>query len=220
MEEKSQGVLLQSIPYLGRQKILKIFMPENGLVSLIVKSANPALTALTSPFCIAEWVYKKGQKEIHTLKDGSLLDNLLELRINYDTLAAAGAMAQDLLRSQLPSKRAPALFDLFCAYLKKSAHFAKPAILAASFRLKLLQHEGLLSLQKECSSCASFAVHLHQGESYCPYHAPFPGLTFTAEEWETLHLLAFARQFSLFQHLVHAPLEKISALFEERIGLR
>ncbi len=214
MEEKSAGVLLQAIPCLGRQKILKVFMPENGLVSLMAKAA---VSALTSPFCIGEWVYKKGQKEIHTLKDGSLLDSLLELRQNFDCLAAAGSMAQDLLLTQLPAKSAPQLYDLFCAYLKKIPFFLKPAILAASFRLKLLQQEGLLSLQTHCCLCASSAFHLHQGESYCSSHAPFPGISFTSDEWETLRLLAFARQFSLFQTLTQAPVAKINLLFGERI---
>jgi len=216
--EKSPGVLLQTIPYLGRQKILKVFMPEGGLVSLIVKSAHPSWNALTSPFCIAEWVYKKGQKEIYPLKDGSLSDGLLELRQNYEALLAAGSMAQDLIRTQLPSKSAPALYELFCVYLKKLIQFEKPAILAASFRLKLLQHEGLLSLQTGCTLCPSPAFHLHRGESFCLSHAPFPGILFTQEEWETLQVLSFARQFSILQSLNSIPVEKISLLFNERIG--
>ncbi len=214
IEEKSLGLLLQSIPYLGRQKILKVFMPENGLVTLMAKSA---IGGLDSPFCIGEWVYRKGQKEIHTLKDGALVDPLLDLRKNYECLRAAGSMAQDLLQTQLPAQSAPHLFDLACAYFKKLPLFAKPEILSASFRLKLLLQEGLLSLSAQCSRCSSPAFHLHQGESYCLAHAPFPGFTFTIEEWEALHLLAFARQFSLFQSLTQAPIGKINLLFQERI---
>ena len=55
-----EGVLLQTIPYSGRQRILKIFTPDSGLISLIAKSKAPVWT---TPFCIAEWVYIKGQKE-------------------------------------------------------------------------------------------------------------------------------------------------------------
>ncbi|MES2274211.1 MAG: DNA repair protein RecO [Chlamydiota bacterium] len=214
-EEMSQGVLLQTIPYLGRQKILKVFMPEEGLVTLIAKSANPSWTAFTTPFCIAEWVYKKGQKEIHTLKDGSLIDGLLELRQTYPILTQAGLMAQDLLRSQLPAKSAKNLYDLFCAYLKKLTFFSEPEILTASFRLKLLLHEGLLSLQNECCLCQAPASHLFQGESYCLKDASFLGITFTADEWNQLCLLAFGRQFSHFPQ--SGPVDKIENLFQERM---
>jgi len=216
-EEKTQGVLLQTIPYLGRQRILKVFAPEAGLLTLMAKSAKPSWTAISTPFCIAEWVYRKGQKEIHTLQDGSLLDGLMELKQDYAVLNAAGRMAQDLLSSQLPAKSAGDLYLLFCAYLKKLPQFGKPEILAASFRLKLLLHEGLLSLQKECSVCASPASHIAQGESFCFSHATFPTIAFTSEEWEQLHLLAYARQFSLLQEMNKAPFEKIDLLFKERI---
>lgn len=215
--DKTPGILLQAIPYLGRQKILKVFTPGEGLLSLMAKSAKPSWTALTSPFCIAEWVYRKGQKEIHALQDGSLLDSLLELRQNYEALTAAGAIAQDLLKTQLPGKQAPALYELLTAYLKKLAQFPKPAHLAASFRLKLLLHEGLLSLNDTCASCAAPALHLHEGQSYCHFHAPFPGVTFTPEEWESLHLLAYSRKFSSLEQLPSPPTGKISQLFEERI---
>jgi DNA repair protein RecO len=217
MEDKSPGVLLQAIPYLGRQKILKVFTPEEGLVSLIAKSANPSWTAFTSPFCIAEWVYKKGQREIYPLKDGSVLESLLELRQTYDSLNAAGSIAQDVLKTQLPGKRAPALYELLCVYLKKLGSFPNPASLAASFRLKLLLHEGLLSLEDKCSLCAASALHLHEGQSYCLSHAPFPGISFSPEEWESISLLAYGRKFSFFEQISSAPIGKIGQLFEERI---
>ncbi|HSX25924.1 MAG TPA: DNA repair protein RecO [Chlamydiales bacterium] len=188
MEEKCQGVLLQSIAYLGKKRILKIVTPEEGLLTLMAKS----MSALTTPFCIAEWVYRKTTKEIHPFIDGTLLDPLLELRQNYATLISAGAMAQDLLRSQFPAKKDPALYQLFCAYLKKLPHFSKPEILAASFRLKLLLHEGLLSLQH-------------------------PSPHFTDEEWKITTLLAYSRQFSLLQEIEQAPTTKIDYLFKEQM---
>lgn len=183
-EEKTIGLLLQSIPYLGKKKIFKIFTRDHGLISLFVRSTP------LSPFCIAEWVYHKGQKEIHTLKDSSLLDPLLFLRESYAILSAAGSIAQDLLRTQFPDKGAPELFDLVYLYLKNLP--ANPQILAASFRLKLLFHEGLLSTE------------------------PFP--SFTPTEWEQVSVLAFSRQLSMIQSQKSAPFEKINALFEERLS--
>lgn len=215
-EQKTPGLLLQAIPYLGRQRILKVFTPENGLVSLFAKASISS--AFSAPFCIAEWVYKKGTKEIHSLKDASLIDSLLELKKDYTTLSAAGSIAQDLLRSQLPGKKGTGLYELALACFKKLPAFSKPEILAASFRIKLLLHEGLLSLQNECARCGHPAFHLHQGESYCLSHALFPGHTFSLNEWESLQVLAYSRQFSQLQSLLTAPLSQIEQLFRERIS--
>lgn len=184
MSTNTHGLLLQSIPYLGQKKILKIFTPEQGLISLF------ATTTKLAPFCLAEWVYRKSSKEIHTLQDSTLLDPLLELRSDYNTLTAAGLIAQDLLRTQLPGKHAPDLYALTCLYLKKLP--TNPQMFAASFRLKLLLHEGLLSSD--------------------------PDPSFTPSEWEQVHTLAFARQFSLIQEQPTAPLKKIALLFDERLG--
>ncbi len=210
METKSPGVLLQSIPYLGKKQILKVFTLEDGLVTLMTKSVH-------SPFCIGEWVYRKKRGDIYTLEEGSLIDPLLELRANYELLSAAGAIAKDLLRSQLPTKKNSDLYALLTTYLKKLPLFADPAILVASFRLKLLLHEGLLSLQETCCQCGGPAQHLFQGESYCVEHASALGHSFSPTEWKELWLLSFARQFSLLQHSESAPKEKIERIFEERL---
>ena len=183
--EKTAGLLIQSIPYLGQKKILKIFSREHGLLSLFAKSTQ------LSPFCIAEWVYQKSQKEIHSLKDSSLIDPLLHIRQNYNLITSAGGMAQDLLRTQLPNKGAPELFDLTTLYLKHLPE--NPSVLAASFRLKVLYHEGLLS--------------------------PEPEPLFTSEEWEQVAILAFSRHLSTILSLDSAPFGKIARLFDEKCHL-
>jgi DNA repair protein RecO (recombination protein O) len=211
MEERQVGILLTAHAYLGQKKILKVFTRDAGLISLISKS--PKLIALTAPFCLAEWLYRKTERELSTLTDGTLLDPFLTLRSSYDLLLAAGSMASDLLKSQLPAKSSPDLYALLLAYFKKLPEFPTPALLATSFRLKLLLHEGLLSLTPECAHCDSPARTLLNGESLCSHHAPgaFP---FTDDEWETLLILAHSRNFSSLHtvSLTPALTEKTQAL--------
>lgn len=209
-ETKSHGLLLQSIPYLGKKHILKVFTLEDGLVTLMAKSGH-------APFCIGEWVYHKKRSDIYTLQDTSLIDGLLDLRQNYKTLVAAGSIAQDLLHSQLPCRKNIDLYALATTYFKKLPLFKHPETLVASFRLKLLLHDGLLSLREACTTCGSSACHLFQGESYCLAHGPTPGISFDADEWKTLLVLSFARQFSLLEILETLPTEKIGVLFKERL---
>lgn len=176
------GLLLQQYPYLGKKKILKIFTPEHGLISLFAQK-----TALT-PFALAEWVYRKSTKEIHSLQEETLIDPLLHLRENYSFLSAAGSIAQDLLRTQMPGKKATELFDLALFYMKKLP--LSPELIAASFRLKLLLHEGMLSSDPEPS--------------------------FTPEEWTQVYTLAFSRNLTAIQSVLAPPHAKIQLLFDER----
>jgi DNA repair protein RecO len=212
--KKTHGILLQALPYLGNGRILKVFSETEGLITLMAKNKP----ALSSPFCIAEWVYRKGQSEIFTLTDGSLLDGLSELRNSYASLTAAGSMAQDLLKTQMAAKHSPHLYNLLATYLKKSSTFKNPSILALSFRLKLLLHEGLLNLTSGCTHCGESASHLSQGESVCPTHATPGAFPFSSPEWECLLCLALSRKFSLLEEVECPPHlnEKIEKLFEER----
>lgn len=183
MSTTIHGLLLQSVPYLGQKKILKIFTPD-GLISVFAQKTK------LDPFCLAEWVYRKGDTDLFPLQDSTLLDPLLDLRKSYPTLLAAGRMAQDLLRTQLPNKKAEELFDLALFYFRKLS--SSPDLLSASFRLKVLVYEGLLS--------------------------PTAEPPFTTAEWEQVKTLAFSRKLSSIQALESGPYIKIEQLFEERIS--
>lgn len=217
MEETSRGILLSATPYLGQKKILKVFTAEFGLMTLMAKSSKQ--TQLTAPFCIGEWVYRKSQREIYPLVDGSLLDPLDTIRSSYDILTGAGAMANDLLRSQLPLKPSLKLYDLLSLYLRKIAESSHPHSIAASFRIKLLLHDGLLSLRPDCARCGEPASCIAEGESYCTTHG-IGGIDFAASEWDLLLLLGYGRQFSILNQVdaTDALLEKTKGVFQERMN--
>jgi recombinational DNA repair protein (RecF pathway) len=146
-EEKTVGLLLQAIPYLGNKKVLKVLSPE-GLLTLMSGKKN--LNLITTPFVWAEWVYQvKDKKELHSLHDGTLLDDLSRLKENYEGLITAGQMAQDLLKTQMPGKTAIEALTLTLACFRKLHLFTHPRVLLAAFRLKLLHCEGLID---ECET--------------------------------------------------------------------
>ncbi len=141
-EEKTVGLLLQALPYLGNKKILKVLSPE-GMLSFMSGKKN--LTTITTPFAWAEWVYHvKDKKDLHSLQDGTLLDDLAGVKENYEGLITAGQMAKDLLRTQMPGKTAVEALTLTLACFRKLHLFTHPRVLLAAFRLKLLHCEGLI----------------------------------------------------------------------------
>lgn len=147
-EEKKPGLLLQTTPYLEKHKILKV-LTQSGLVTLIAKystSSKNALFPFTIPFLYGEWIYRYNlKKEIYPLIDGSLIDPLNDLKTSFTRLTAASQIAKDLLQTQMPGKCATSALALAVAFLQKISQSQTPEMLLCSFRLKLLQIEGLLS---------------------------------------------------------------------------
>jgi len=195
--EKTEGITLRSMEYKERERILTLFTEEKGVISLILKGisrSRPHLLALSTPFCIADFHTLKGSSDLYRLHDATLKESLPELRRSFAHLSAAGEMVKNLLLSQMPEKRAPLLYRLLKSYLFRLPSFTDPTPVEVSFTLKLLLHEGLLSL-----SCA-------------------PPL-FTSEEWSRLAPLACAARFSSLPAAPINPLlqDKIRTHFRETL---
>lgn len=221
MEERTQGIVLRSLDYRENQRIITLFTPL-GLISLIVKRIqrrSSHLLTLTTLFCEGEFLFKKGRSDLYAFLDGSVLDVHLPLRDQLASLKAAGSLGQALLASQFAGRVSPALYQLFRCYLRQIPAFAPPGALIASFQLKLLAHDGLLSLTPECTRCSDKASRLAQGESLCTTHHAEHSLSFSTEEWNQLLLLHDAKQLSLLRALNPSPplLQKIDFLFTSRI---
>jgi DNA repair protein RecO len=212
-EKKTEGLLLHSIPYLRDTRILKVLTKDHGLISLIAKKKS--LTPFTHPFLIAEWVYQLGRGNIHILKEASLQNDLSNLRESFSVISSAGAIAQDLLKSQFPEKQGSGPYALTTAFFQKLPYTPKPHILVASFRMKLLIHDGLLSLENGCSECGNQALFLDRGESFCQNHTTSSGIGFSITEWTHLQELTFLRQFGELQRMEveQITLTKIQEIF-------
>lgn len=87
MEEiKVNGIVLSSIPYKDNDLLLKIFTPEIGKLTAImkgVKSAKAKLKWAALPFSFCEWVLtKKG--EFYIVTNATSYDTFFELTQDYD----------------------------------------------------------------------------------------------------------------------------------------
>ena len=218
LTEKQEGLVLRRIDYKDSQKILTLFTSERGIISLIVKGItrkNTHLLTLSSPLTHAEYLFRVHRSTLYTFQDGTLINSHLPLRQSLLHIESAIRIAQALLTSQLPGKPAPALYRLTLAYLKLTTQFTDPAPLTASFLLKLLKHEGILSLAPTCALCSTSPTYLHQGEAFCQKHTPHSATHYTPEEWATLTTLSETRQpIVLQQTKVPAPLfAKVVSLF-------
>lgn len=202
--EESRGLVLRAIDYKQRQRIITVLTEDRGIISLMVKGLSKKqshLFSLTSPFSVGEFHYTIHRSDLYYLRDASLISSNLELRGSLKHMQAAGEMCQALLTSQMPGKAAPLLFQLAVSFLKHIPLFEDPSALVASFLLKLLKHEGLLSPQHSCTHCDRPPRYLIQGEALCIEHAPYAAHALDEEEWEQFFILLEARDFGALKEL-------------------
>lgn len=222
-EEKTEGIVLRSLEYKDSQRIITAFTPL-GLISLIVKGIshrNGQTLTLTSPFCEGEFLFKRNRSDLLAFLDGSIIDSHLTLRQRLSSLKIAGSLAHAILSSQFDGKASVDLYQLFRFYLKNIPAFESPDSLLASFQLKLLAHEGLLSLSSNCNRCKEKkAEFLSRGESLCNAHPFEEHFHFSPDEWIDLIQLQQAKQFSQLRTLLLSShfYQKIDIFFKYRIA--
>ncbi|KAG6559172.1 DNA repair protein RecO [Candidatus Rhabdochlamydia oedothoracis] len=218
--EKTEGIVLRSLPYQDKNRIVTVFTNCYGVLQFIIKGISAKRTdklALSSPLCKGEYLFYRGKGSLMHFVDGSVLSEHLQLRTKMQHIQAAANLVQIILTSQLPHKPAPKVYQFFSKCLKAIPYFENTDVLTNSFCLKLLKQEGLLALQPFCSQCEKEARALHYGESFCSFHAPKFSFRFSQEQWDTLLTLAYATTFSQIQNYALSKdlNEKINQIFQE-----
>ena len=221
-EYRLEGVVLRSIPYKERDRILTLFTRESGVISLYVagvSSKNTNKATLTSPLTRGEFLFKKGRGDLYRFIDGTILDLHLPLRKSYAHLDVAGKLLKALLNTQLPGKEAFPLYQLLLAFLNFLPKAKDPMTLYIAFQIKLLKYEGLLSLTSLCQACDALASQIVEGESLCKECGG--GMRFEPSEWETLCMLFETQSFSTLKDLTlpTALQEGMNLYFEQHLKL-
>lgn len=144
MLQQTEGIILQGLPFQEYDRILTLFSREEGLIKLILKGKNKKQIE-SPPLTQAEFVYLKGSSDLFKCREFSPLNSFQKIRLNLQSLQAACEMMQAILESQLLHHPAPLLYQLLIWSLHKIPMVLDPFFLLESFRLKLLQHEGLLN---------------------------------------------------------------------------
>lgn len=174
----AEGILLKVIPFQDYDQILVFFTLEAGLIKVLFRgsrSKKRGLLGLCIPLTRAEVIYKEKRGEIYSGCDIALLDSYRDLRKNLTHLNAACDLLQILYQTQWVGKPAPLLYALLKSYLEKIPFTGHPQQFTASFRLKVLKHEGVASFPIACTDCQSLLekqAYYSRGEFFCCFHRP------------------------------------------------
>lgn len=208
------GIVLKVIPFQDYHQILTLYTPDLGIIKLLHKFALSKKSPFhAEPLNFIEVIFTKGRSDLFQIANISLLDANLKLREEFSTLNASLEMAAALLKSQMDHKSTPLLFSLFLHYLEQLSKTSSPEVFLASFKLKILRHEGLLSFEKRCATCGAEVLNggISQGELYCQDHSPIDALAFLKEEMQTIYELALSRS------LIHLNDLKLSTILQKKI---
>lgn len=151
-----------------------------------------------APLSRVEVVYRENQGEIFKCSEMNCIETFPNLRKDLLFLEAACDMLQVVSLSQMPGKGSRQLYDLLLFFLKKIPHALFPWTLSASFRLKLLRHDGLIYFPMTCLVCGLFLeeeAYTQECECFCSLHKPANSLVWKQEELLRLNQLALLQDF-------------------------
>lgn len=199
--QHTEGIILRAIPFRDHDQILSLFTPDAGMIKVLCKGSRNkrrGIQGLCIPLTKVEVVYREKRGEIFSCQELTPVDSLSFLRKELIYLEVACDLLQVIIASQLMGKAAPQLYVLLSIYLKKIPQTFNPWILAASFRLKLLKHDGLAVFPFICSDCQQFlqtAAYTQESEGWCVNHQPVGSQAWEQNELQQLYRLACCQNY-------------------------
>lgn len=216
-----EAIVLHTIPFQDSHQISTLFTREMGLCKAIgsfSRLPKNALFGSLTPLNHIEVIFRPSKSDLLKIESASILNAYAPIRKDYDLLHHACGMLNALVKFQFPHKPAPILFELLKSYLSLIGDSQSPEAILASFQLKLLRHEGLISVTDQCKICgaAPKEIGIEDGRTVCAAHTPFEK-RLTEEETAYFYALALATSIKLLKEIeIPATLpSKVATLFDE-----
>ena len=91
------GIVLSSMPYREKDRLIHIFTIELGKVTAILKgvaSPNSKMKFAGQPFCFSKFELTKNNSEFYTVKGVELIDTFFDLTKDYDVYSLSLSMLE------------------------------------------------------------------------------------------------------------------------------
>ena len=216
-----EAIVLHTIPFQDSHQISTLFTREMGLCKAIgsfSRLPKNALFGSLTPLNHIEVIFRPSKSDLLKIASASILNAYSSIRTDYDLLHQACGMLNALMKFQFPHKPAPILFELLKSYLSMIPDAKSPEAILASFQLKLLRHEGLLSVTDQCRACGATPkeISIEDGRTICATHTSLEK-RLSEEETAYFYALSLATSVKLLKEIeVPATLPpKVAILFEE-----
>lgn len=209
MEEiKLKAIVLSSIDYKEKDKIINLFSLEQGLISANlrgVRSKAAKLKFASQPFCFGDFVLvKKGATS--TVISATAEDNFFELTKDYGAYTKAFTLLEVIKNSLMENQQSPLIFINTLKALKLIAYDkVNPSLVLNKFIVGVLKVLGYKFNFEVCDACNMHFVNkiylnLHTGAFNC-------GSCVTPD-----CKLVSRAEFNLIKMLNNTPIEKLNTL--------
>ena len=151
-----QGIVLRSIDYKEKDKLLTIYSLEDGKLSAIlkgVKNANAKLKFAFQPFCFAEFsVEDKG-----VISNAELKESFFDLTLNYDRYLTGCKMLELVNLVTLENVSNPNIFLILIKSLNLLTNYENISykLIFAKFLEEILSALGYKLNFNSCNNCGS-----------------------------------------------------------------
>lgn len=157
MEElKITGIVLKSVNYGEKDKIITIFSLELGKVVATLKgvnSSNAKLKFASQVFCFAEFVLAK-KSNGYVVTSVNLIDSFYDLTLDYDNFLIACALIELVELSLVDGETYENLFVLLLKSLKEITYNnTNTKLVITKFMLSLLKYMGYEIQFENCQRC-------------------------------------------------------------------
>ena len=157
MEEKLQGVVLNSVNYGENDKILSVFTLEKGIISAKIKGVKKAQAKLkfaSEPFCFAEFIVLSSADKKSVI-NATLIDSFYPIREDIKRYFAGGAVLEFIKKFAKDNIVSTKAFTLLITALKELAYTdEKTESVLTRFFIRGLSVVGYgLNISPNCVKC-------------------------------------------------------------------
>ncbi|GAK06443.1 DNA repair protein RecO [Geomicrobium sp. JCM 19038] len=155
MLDKSEGIVIRTIPYGESHIIVKVYTKERGKIALMAKGAKKPksqFAAIAQPYAHAYFTFYYRQS-MSTLSQGEMLHSFRHLRENLDKGAYAAYLLELLDAATEEHVPSPATFSLILSMLGRLRDGDDPDVIKMLFELKMTHLLGIRPQLDACVNC-------------------------------------------------------------------
>jgi DNA repair protein RecO (recombination protein O) len=172
---KTEGLVLRTNDYGEGNKIVTIFSPDLGKVSIMARGAKKPksrLSSISQPFTYGNYLFYKGsQTGMGSLSQGEIIESFRDFRQDLTKMAYAAYFAELVDKLVEDGDRNPFVFQLLLTTYHYLDDEKDPEILARLFEIKMLTVGGYRPELNQCVACGNiegtFGFSVKEGGFLC-----------------------------------------------------
>ncbi|MDH5491240.1 MAG: DNA repair protein RecO [Myxococcales bacterium] len=150
-----QALLLRSVDFRDRDRILTLLTREQGKLSAIARGARGSRRRFVGlePFCVLDIELAQGRGDLHRLQSSTVRRAFPELLRSLDGITRAGQAVELVRDLTVPLQAEPELFDLLVLFFESIGADGGCEVTLLEMKARALAIAGLFPSLNHCALC-------------------------------------------------------------------